>query len=448
MIKIAYSNFIRSNGVRIGLIFIITAGIVSLLVGKQFSHKTKKDISEAAQHQQEHFKRNTEYFKDEIGLMLYYVKFAIVNHAPALSSLSIGQRDINSTLKSLNIRGLEAQKYDAELHNPYNLLIGNIDFSFVLIYLFPLLIIAFSYNIISEEKETGTWKIVLAQSQNPLNLIVKLFGIRLAIVLGVFAILMPLAIVFLDIPFDKNLFAFVAVAVLYILFWFGVSFWGASLHKSSNVNAVVLLSIWIGLLLILPATINNYLVNKYPVPEAFDTTVKQRKGYHEKFEMDKSTTMGKFFAHYPQFKKYTLPDKDFSWQWYYAMQQVGDDAAADQAQKFSEKLRQRENASKRISQFIPTLHTQIQLNEIAQSGLGNQLRYLEETNTFHEKLRLYFYPKIFEEAASNKEDWRKFEVETFKETPVIDWLKLMTPFVFYILLLATITHVNFKKMGV
>ena len=50
----------------------------------------------------------------------------------------------------MTIRALEGQKYDANLTNPANLLLGNLDFSFVLIYLFPLLIIAFTYNIIAE----------------------------------------------------------------------------------------------------------------------------------------------------------------------------------------------------------------------------------------------------------------------------------------------------------
>ena len=61
------------------------------------------------------------------------------------------------------------------------------------------------------------------------------------------------------------------------------------------------------------------------------------------------------------------------------------------------------------------MHTQIQLNEIAKSDLGNQLLFLKETKEFHEKLRLYFYPKIFDNAAVKKENWSKFKVETFKD---------------------------------
>ena len=86
-----------------------------------------------------------------MGLLLYYVKFSLVNKTFPINSLAIGQRDVNPSIQSVTIRGLEGQKYDSELNNPSNLLLGNLDFSFVLIYLFPLLIIAFTYNIVSEE---------------------------------------------------------------------------------------------------------------------------------------------------------------------------------------------------------------------------------------------------------------------------------------------------------
>ncbi|MDZ7883705.1 MAG: hypothetical protein U5N53_12660, partial [Mycobacterium sp.] len=41
--------------------------------------------------------------------------------------------------------------------------------------------------------------------------------------------------------------------------------------------------------------------------------------------MAKKVTMDGFYAHYPQFQKYGVPDKQFDWLWYYAMQQMGDD---------------------------------------------------------------------------------------------------------------------------
>ena len=444
MITLILKNFLRSNSVRIGVIFLLLAGIISLFVGRQFIDKQHQSITETALHQKEHIARNVKNHQDEIGLLLYYLKFSIVNNTLPINALSIGQRDVNPSIQSVTIRTLEAQKYDSDLNNPSNLLLGNIDFSFVLIFLFPLLVIAFTYNIISEEKESGTWRIVVIQSKSPFLFIFQLFAIRFLIIFLVLLKTLFSSVIFLGIPIDAAFWTYLITSTLYLIFWFCVCFWVASLHKSSNFNAVILLSIWIFLIIILPASINNYLVSKYPTPEALETTLKQRKGYHEKWDMDKQKTVDKFFVHYPQFNKFKMPAGDFNWLWYYAMQQMGDDESAKKSQELRAKLEKRNRLSANIAQFIPTLHLQVQLNEIAKSGLENQLLFLYETGKFHEKNRLYFYPKIFSGASVNSQNWSQFKVQTFTDKSSINYPKLFVPLLLFILLFGGLGWVNFK----
>ncbi|KUJ63502.1 ABC transporter permease [Flavobacteriaceae bacterium CRH] len=444
MLALLFKNFIRSKGTKIGLLFLLLIAFISLLIGQQFQQKQSKNITEAALYQKEHIARNAKYHKDEMGLLLYYIKFSLVNKTLPINSLAIGQRDVNPSIQSVTIRGFEAQKYDSELNNPSNLLLGNIDFSFVLIYLFPLLIIAFTYNIVSEEKESGTWKIVATQTDNTFSYILKLFYIRILSLIALLTIVFIIAIFLLKIPFNQSLFTFYILSVLYILFWFAVCFYIVSLQKNSNFNAVILLTIWLFMIIILPATINTYIVNKYPVPEALELTLKQRNAYHEKWDMDKKVTLDKFYKHYPQFKSYVLPDAEFSWLWYYAMQQMGDDESAVQSKELETKLEQRNQASHLIAQFVPTLHTQIQLNEIAKSDLENQLLFLKKTKEFHEKMRLYFYPKIFDNTAVEKENWSKFKVETFSDESKMSFTKAFLPLLVFNLLLIGFGWRNFK----
>lgn len=449
MLALLFKNFIRSKGTKIGLLFLICVGFVSLLIGKQFQDKQQNNIKEAVIYQKEHIARNAEYHKDEIGLLLYYIKFSLVNKTFPINSLAIGQRDVNPSIQNVTIRGLEGQKYDAELNNPNNLLSGNIDFSFVLIYLFPLLIIAFSYNVISEEVESGTWKIVSTQSKNIFLYILQLFFVRILTLIGLLSILLFAAALFLQIPLDKAFFAFYGLGILYLLFWFSISFFIVSLQKHSNFNAVILLTVWLFLIVILPAGINAYIVNRYKVPEALELTLKQRNAYHEKWDMDKTATMEKFYKHYPQFRTYKLDEKaEFTWLWYYAMQQMGDDESAEQSKELESKLHQRNRFSELIAQFIPTLHTQIQLNEIAKSDLKNQLLFLNETSKFHEKLRLHFYPKIFDNAPVAEQKWDNYKIETFSDATQINFTKAFLPLLLFILLLVGFGWRNFNTKAV
>ncbi|WP_281234100.1 DUF3526 domain-containing protein [Flavobacterium gelatinilyticum] len=446
MLQLLFKNFIRSKGTKIGLLFLLIIGFISLLIGHQFQEKQQNSIAETAVYQKEHIARNAAYHKDEIGLLLYYIKFSLVNKTLPVNSLAIGQRDVNPSIQTVTIRGLEGQKYDSELNNPSNLLAGNIDFSFVLLYLFPLLIIAFSYNLISEEKESGTWKIVATQSSNTFVYILKLFYVRILSLIALLTLVLISAVLFLQIPVDKSFIAFYGISVLYILFWFAVCFFIVSLQKNSNFNAVILLTIWLFLIIILPAVVNTYIINRYKVPEALELTLKQRNAYHEKWDMDKQETLDKFYKHYPQFKNYVLPEKEFSWLWYYAMQQMGDDESAVQSRELETKLEQRNRAGELIAQFIPTIHTQIQLNEIAKSDLKNQLLFLKETAKFHEKMRLYFYPKIFDNASAEKENWEKFKVETFNDTTEISFMKAFLPLLLFNLLLIGFGWRNFLRL--
>lgn len=438
-------NFIVSRVVLIGLSIVLLAGLIGIYNGKRHLERQRSNIEMTAHFQQEHIQRNVEFFNKDMGLLLYYLRFAYVNEASALNGLSIGQRDVNNSIQFINIRNLEAQKYDADLYNPVNLLAGNLDFGFVLLYLFPLLIIAFSYNLLSEEKEGGTWPLVSVQSRRPVAVLLQKLSIRMAVVFVLLALLFAVAIPVLSIPVEAPLIATIGLSILYLVFWFSACFWVVSWKKSSAVGAVSLLTVWVLLTFIFPTAINTYITAKYPVPEALATTVAQREGYHAKWDMDKKQTMESFYAHYPHLRKYSLPGAQFSWLWYYAMQQGGDDEAKEHVAELKEKLRLRNAASDNIARFIPTLHTQLRLNALSRADLDNHLRFLDSTERFHERLRLHFYPKIFEEQEAKSEDWSRFKPTFLIEPVKPDYVSLFVPLLLITGILSILCGVNFRK---
>lgn len=428
MYALEIKRFLRSKGAMGGLVLLLLVGCLSLLIGRQFVAKQQQAQAEIARFQREHIERNVRYHQDEMGLLLYYLRFTLVNPNQPLNALSIGQRDVQNSIQSVTIRGLENQKYDTDLHNPMNLLMGNLDFSFVVIFLFPLLIIALTYNLLSEEEEEGTLRLVATQARSTLYFLLRKMSIRMLAVFTVLLLLLGIAFVALKLPLDNATLAFVAVASLYLLSWFALSTWVISWQRNSGLNAVALLSFWVLLTLVFPAALNAYLINRYPVPEALNTMIQQREGYHEKWDLPKAVTMDKFYAHYPEFKKYPLPDKTFSWLWYYAMQQMGDDESQQEGLELKHKLQQREQATAVFAYFSPSIHTQLAFNRLAAADLQQQLQYWEATERFHEKLRLYFYPRIFENTAVKTEKWDSFRVERFVAVVEVDWGKIVLPF--------------------
>ncbi|WP_051335979.1 DUF3526 domain-containing protein [Aquimarina latercula] len=428
-LKLFLQQCIRSKEVRISLLLITLLGIISIVIGNKHLERQQDAIAEVKSYQAQHFDRQVALHNEDLGLLLYYAKFAYINNLNPLAGLSIGQSDVNPTVKRITIKTFEAQKYDTDLVNPMNLQSGNLDLSFVIIYLFPLLVIVLSFNVLSEETETGTWRLVTIQARSKLGFIISKLLIRMLLLYTALIVLFFIAKLVLNLTFDRNLFWMLGLSMLYILFWFTLTFFIIIFKKSSGFNALLLLSVWLVLIILLPAGINAYVSTKYPVPEALSTAIAQRDGYHVKWDTDKLATIEKFYKHYPQFKKYGYPTDGFNWLWYYAMQQMGDDDSKNQQEALNEKIKLREQTSNQIASIIPNMHIQLVFNRLSGTSMSQQMDYLEATDAYHEKLRLFFYPKIFEKQQAETIDWKQFTPEYYETNVKVSPVRSMIPIV-------------------
>ncbi len=294
MYKLLFSSFFRSKIFLVSLLLLLLVGVISLLIGKQYLLKQEKTIASAVTFQQQSIQNNVKYHNDDLGLVLYYLRFTLIKKPVNLSAVSIGQSDVNPLLQAVTIRNLEGQKHDTDFENPSLLMSGNLDLGFVIIYLFPLVLIAMTFNLYSEEKEQGTWRILSAQTNNKLGFLIKKMSIRILFIFAVLIVLLIAAVLILKIPLDTYFWALLMQSFLYLLFWCALCLFVVSFQGNSNFNALTLISVWILLTILLPAMVNNYVLNKYPVPEALEAMIEQRDGYHEKWDLAKEVTMEPF----------------------------------------------------------------------------------------------------------------------------------------------------------
>jgi ABC-2 type transport system permease protein len=420
-------------------------GVISILIGQQFLSRQENIIQQVTAHQREHIERNVA-AHDEMGLLLYYLRFSLISKPDKIAALSIGQRDVNPSIQSVTIRTLEGQKYDTDLNNPSNLQSGNLDLGFVILYLFPLLIIAFTFNLLSEEQEAGTWRLIAVQAKSARAYLLRKVSVRAAALYILLGILLLIAIPVLSLPASEALLVFVIASMLYLAFWFVFCFWVITFRRSSSFNILTLLSAWVVFTILLPASVNNFVANLYPVPESLATMVEQRDGYHEKWDIDKGVTMDKFYAHYPQFEKYGIPEQTFSWLWYYAMQQMGDDESRQNSKAMREKIMQRERASRFIAMVVPTMHTQLLFNDVARTSLSDYVQLLDSTQVFHERMRLHFYPKIFNNARVKDENWQSFTPAYISDRKEMNWLTRVLPLISAMVILCMLSAINMRQI--
>lgn len=429
MYTLLIKQFFRSKTVWLAFGILMFLGALSINTGKQFLTYQTEAVQKTIAHQQKHLETQKKYYKDDIAYLTYYLKFAFINPVDALSGISIGQSDLNSHIQSVGIVALEGQKHNTDLINPMRQQVGNLDMSFLIIFLFPLIIIALNFNILSQEEESGTWKMITIQAKSAFNFLIAKLFIRLIFIVFALTILFLVAKIVMHIPWSTNFFTLIAMSYLYILFWFALCLFVILLRKSSSTNAIVLLASWLLLVVFIPALVSNYISSKYPVNEAFSMVIKQRDAYHQKWDTDKEETLKRFYKRYPHLEKYGYPTEGFTWLWYYAMQQLGDDDSQTERNAMYAKIKQREAVSKNIARFFPPLQLQLSMNELAKTSLTNHIDFLDATTKFHENIRLDIYPSIFENRHPSTVDLNKYKPEFFKPKTHFTVFKNILPLV-------------------
>lgn len=420
---------------------------MAIYTGKKFLDRNEDIISKSGAFQKESIERNTKFHKDDLGLVLYYIKFNLVNETPRLAALNIGMRDLHPSIQGVTIRNLEEQRYNSDFYNPANAAVGNFDFSFVIIFLFPLVIVAFCYNLISEEEERGTWKLLSVQSGNLQKLLDHKILIRLCAVTAVYLALMIIASVWIKIPLNLYYIAFAISGWLYILFWFALCRWVISFRKSSAQNALILLIVWVSINFIIPMSSNILIQKMYPVHESLKAVMEQREGYHNKWDEAKRPTMEKFYKVYPQYRNFTVEENDaFTWTWYYAMQHMGDLESAKSAELYTEKMQKRNQAATYLGYLLPNLHTQLVESHLAKTDMNNQLQYASSLKKFHEKKRLFFYPLIFSGKNAESINWAQQTIQVLSSSEPLKWFQLFLPYLIFIALFMILSQNKYRKL--
>ncbi|MCJ8152699.1 DUF3526 domain-containing protein [Chryseobacterium sp. SSA4.19] len=447
MNKYLIKQFYRNKAYVMALLVLLMAGITAIYTGNTFLQRNHDIIAKSGQFQEQSIAKNVKYHQDDLGLILYYVKFNLVNEAPKLAALSIGMRDLNPFIQGVTIRNLEEQRYNSDFYNPANAAAGNFDFSFVLVFLFPLIIIAFCYNLISEEEESGRWKLLSVQSAGLGKLLDARLIIRFCAVNMVYFILIATAALWIGIPADRFFAVFILSGWLYILFWFVLCRWVILFRKSSAQNALILLMVWMAMNFIIPMSSNMVIQKYYPVQESLKAMIEQREGYHNKWDEAKRPTMEKFYSAYPQYRHFKVEENEaFTWTWYYAMQHMGDLEASASSKQYTEKMEKRSRAAEFLGYIFPNIHTQLTESRLARTGMDNQLEYAAELQRFHEAKRLFFYPLIFSGKKADAVQWDRQTISFFKNSGNINLAGIFLPYIILIALILILSQNKFRKL--
>jgi ABC-2 type transport system permease protein len=337
-----------------------------------------------------------------------------------LAPLAIGQSDLYPYYFQVSTGSRQSFLNNYELENPENLLAGRFDLAFAIVYLFPLFILALSYNLLSAEKEQGTLAMVLSQPVSLRRMAASKIALRamLVLVLGLgFATIAYLASGSAGGASLGSLLLWTLVVSAYCLFWFALAVAVNAFGKSSAANAMVLAGVWLVLVVIVPASVNLFVTARHPVPSRVELVQSIREATNEA-NARAAQVMSRYFLDHPEMvPKGEAPDPNDYQTRSYAIREDVERAMAPVLASYDEQLLRQQAQVDRLKYLSPAIVAQEALNDVAGTGLARYKHFLGRVDGFHREWRDYFAPRVIARESLTASDYQAFPRYRFEEEP-------------------------------
>ena len=320
---------------------------------------------------------------------------AVLTPGP-LTALAVGQSDLLPYYYDVNIYTNESTfQQNGEVENPLNLMVGRFDLTFVVIYLLPLLVLALSYNVLSEEREQGTLALTLSQPVSARHVVATKLAFRALLVLGTVLTVSLLGILGTGgLGSPGRVILWCATVLTYALIWFGLAAWVNSLRRSSAWNATVLVGTWLVLVVVLPAAVNIAAGFLHPLPSRVQMVTAQREASNDAVNR-RSELLARYLEDHPEMAGSVVADDEpalgaLSWAATDAVNRRLEEVTAEHNLRRAEQI-----ALVRRYRFLsPALMAQEALVDAAGTGDARYARFQTQVRAFAEEWKAFFVPAI------------------------------------------------------
>lgn len=370
--------------------------------------------------------------------------------------LSIGQSDVQPFYYKVYINKKQYLTYESEIENSFLQFIGNFDFAFVVIYLFPLLIIVFSYNVLSAEKEQGTWVLLKTSNQSIAQMMICRMGIRYLLFTSFFwLIVIPVLMITIggNALFTVNWTWIMAEVSLYFAFWFALALLVNSFSMTSNVNAMVLIFIWLFTGIIIPNLLQIGLNKVYPIPSRIDMLTAERDAINAYFEKDgQDLTKEVFSSPKSMIRQASVVTPGMVYGYgviVYKSQEIKDQATAVAEEKLYGQIRKQQEGIRQLQLLSPALMMQEGLSALAGSHWYQFNQFSMDTDRFRKKTQEFYYPKMADEntyrtfSIADADAIPKFNAKDYHD---FSWLKIWQSFLIYLGIIILLLVSGYRRL--
>ena len=334
-----------------------------------------------------------------------------------LPVLATGQSDLVPASETVTLMRLTTPvSTRSEIENPSHLLAGRFDLAFVLIWLYPLFLLAFLYDLMAGDRETGTLRLALSQGISPAGWLSRR---TLARALPVVVIALAATLLAGSDGYGLRLGAALAVILLYGLFWATLA---AAINAVSNSAAGAATSLgaaWVAIVLVAPTLLNLAAESLYPTPSRPELVAASRQASGEAEKLG-DQLLDSFYKEHPELAP---PDKRAD---YVAMKLTEQEEVARSVapvlEKFDKQLLRQQQTVGRWRFVSPAIVAHEALTDIAGTGYWRHRAFRGQVKEFKHAISDFYTPKAHRREPLVLADIDKMPQFTFQEEHRSDWL--------------------------
>ena len=301
IIYLELKHFLKSKSKVLSFLFFVLACVYSIFNGFELQKKQIATIDNIELEENETISKMVTWFengekgpKDRSWIditdpywSVRYTPTYVIKNPSKLLPVGIGQAEQYGYYQKVSIW---SSTFDGdiveEISNYERLVNGNIDFSFLILFLLPLLLIILTYNLNGLEKDLKFDNLIAIQTGNNNS------WIFYRLMFYVFLILVTVDSLFLSVGFINNainsdLLNLILLSNIYILFFIILFYFIIIKSNSSTSIAFKMISLWLFLCVLIPGSVHQFVNIKHPTNYMTDFLDANRKDTYDVFKFTK-----------------------------------------------------------------------------------------------------------------------------------------------------------------
>lgn len=311
---------------------------------------------------------------------------------------------------SVESRYADGRRSDA-LTNPVLDQIGAMDLAAIVILLMPLAAIGLCAGVVQEDRERGTWRMVISQSARPGRPFAVSLGIRTA------ALFIPAAVACgLAMVLDAGSAAWPAVAWwslclgAYACFWVAVCGLIALFPISSAASVLLSLTVWLLLTFAVPAGLESIAAARDPIPSRLVAVVQLREAQQDA-EVRMPELLDAWYARHPDWPP--LHIGDHTWPVTFLPRfEHQDEQLRPLMRKFDQQRLAQAGYLERRAWLAPPMSLLLIADHLAGISALRYATFVSDVDRYEQAWRSFFVPRVM--------SYRGLSVDDYQHIPRFD----------------------------